>query len=275
MEQKPVNSSMINYRNPSHFFGRRNIIIRISLVVLVGLTWFCGIFTEFVPEQVLTSIPRVIIWIFSNLIPDASAWAHLSIIFKKLLDTVLMALMATTTAAVISFLFALMAARSTRVNPVLETISRLAASVSRNIPVVAWAMVFLITFGMSTFTGYLAIFFSTFGFLTRAFTETIDQSSTSQVEALRAAGATYTHIISQAVLPAALPKMLSWILYMIETNIRDATLVGLLTGSGIGFLFDLYYKSQQYKSASLLVLLLVAVVIGIEQLSNTLRRKIL
>jgi phosphonate transport system permease protein len=69
--------------------------------------------------------------------------------------------------------------------------------------------------------------------------------------------------------------MISWILYVIETNIRDATLVGLLTGSGVGFLFDLYYKSQQYKSASLLVLLLVAVVIGIEQLSNTLRRKIL
>jgi phosphonate transport system permease protein len=48
-----------------------------------------------------------------------------------------------------------------------------------------------------------------------------------------------------------------------------------LTGSGIGFLFDLYYKSQQYRSASLIVLTLVVIVIAIESLSNLIRRKIL
>jgi len=92
---------------------------------------------------------------------------------------------------------------------------------------------------------------------------------------LRAAGASRTQFIMQAVIPSSLPQMISWLLYMIETNIRSATLVGLLTGSGIGFIFDLYYKSMQYTSASLVVLCIVVITLLIETISNQLRRIIL
>ena len=46
-------------------------------------------------------------------------------------------------------------------------------------------------------------------------------------------------------------------LYMVETNIRDATLVGILTGTGIGFVFNLFYKSFRYDVAGLVILLIV------------------
>jgi phosphonate transport system permease protein len=52
-------------------------------------------------------------------------------------------------------------------------------------------------------------------------------------------------------------------------------LVGILTGTGIGFLFDLYYKSLNFPSAAFVVLCIVAVVILIETGSNALRRVIL
>jgi phosphonate transport system permease protein len=62
---------------------------------------------------------------------------------------------------------------------------------------------------------------------------------------------------------------------MVETNIRDATLVGILTGTGIGFLFDLYYKSLNFPSAAFVVLCIIVLVILIETLSNALRRLML
>ena len=62
---------------------------------------------------------------------------------------------------------------------------------------------------------------------------------------------------------------------MIETNIRSSTLIGILTGTGIGFIFDLYYKSMKYNVASLVVLSIVAAVFVIEFISNTVRRVIL
>jgi phosphonate transport system permease protein len=105
--------------------------------------------------------------------------------------------------------------------------------------------------------------------------ETIDEAASSPVEALKATGATYGQTVVQAVLPSSLPQMVSWILYMIETNIRSATLVGILTGSGIGFAFDLYYKSLNYKAASLVVLSIVIIVLLVETISNAIRREIL
>ena len=70
-------------------------------------------------------------------------------------------------------------------------------------------------------------------------------------------------------------SVISWVLYMIETNIRDATLVGILTGTGIGFVFDVYYKSFRYDVAGLTLVAIVIVVILCETLSNYIRRRIM
>ena len=136
-------------------------------------------------------------------------------------------------------------------------------------------MILMLAFSQSQLTGYLALFFGSLGFLTRAFIETVDETSMHAVEAMRATGASYASIITQAVLPASLPQMVSWLLFMIDTNIRDATLVGLLTGTGIGFTFDLYYKSFQFHDASLVVILIVITIIVIEMISNYVRRIII
>lgn len=270
-----MNLSTIDIQTPSDFFRYRNVMLRLFLAIMIALTLLSALHTDLRIGTFFSALPRVASWIIAHVVPDAAAWSRLPSMLEKLAETVFLSVMATTTAAVLAFLFAVMGSQCTRINGFFAIASRAVASVSRNIPIAAWALIFLVTFGMSAFTGYLALFFASFGFLTRAFMETIDEASDSQVEALRATGASYSHIIAQAVIPATIPQMISWVLYMVETNIRDATLVGLLTGSGIGFLFDLYYKTQQYKSASLIVILLVIVVMTIEFLSNHVRRKIL
>lgn len=244
------------------------------LGMILASAW-AGMLTGFETLDAFTAIPRVAAWMATNLIPDARALSRFPRIFDKLIETISMSIMASVTAAVVAFPFALMGSVTTRPNGFFAALSRLIASVNRNIPIAAWAMIFLIAFGQSAFTGFLALFFATFGFLTRAFMETIDEASASSVEALRAAGASYPQMVAQAVIPGSLPQMLSWLLYMIETNIRSATLVGLLTGSGIGFMFSIYYKSLQYTSAALVVISIVVVVLLIEMTSNALRRVIL
>ena len=70
-------------------------------------------------------------------------------------------------------------------------------------------------------------------------------------------------------------SVVSWVLYMIETNIRDATLIGLLTGTGIGFVFDVYYKSFRHDVAGLVLLVIILAVVACELASNFVRRRIL
>ncbi|MHC5249554.1 ABC transporter permease subunit [Enterococcus sp. LJL90] len=224
--------------------------------------------------QSLLAIPLSFEWLLTNFIPTATSVSYLPLILSRLLQTVLMSVTATTTAAIFALLMAIIGSRSTGLNSVTKAIARVIASFFRNIPIVVWAMILLLSFKQSEFTGYLAITFTTFGYLTRSFMETIDEIAGSIIEALTATGAGYLEIIFQGVLPMVFGQLISWMLFLIENNIRDATLVGILTGTGIGFLFDLYYKRFEYDMAGMITLTIVLVVITLELTSNKIRRLI-
>lgn len=252
---------------------KRNTLLFLSL--LSAVTILAIIITEYNIAKGFTSLPKAVEWGLANFYPTQESLTKLPDILDKLIETLLVSIAATTTGAVIALLFAILGSNTTRVNDFFGGISRGIATIFRNIDVAAWAMILLFSFGQSSLTGYFALFFGAFGFLTRAFVETIDEVSGGSVEALQATGASYFSIIFQAVIPASLPQMISWILFMIETNIRSATLIGLLTGSGIGFTFNLYYKSLNYDVASLVVVVIIAAILFIESVSNYVRRAVL
>ena len=170
----------------------------------------------------------------------------------------------TVVAAVLAFFFSLLGSNITRVNGILKRIVRVVSAFFRNVPDVVWAMLLMFSFGQNILTGFFALFFTTFGLLTRAFIETIDEVSSSCVEALDATGANFIQKVFQGIIPSSLPGITTWVLYMIETNIRSSTLIGILTATGIGYLFDLYYKRLDFASASLVVLSIVVLVLVIE-----------
>lgn len=256
-------------------FAKRRKDNLVFFLVLITLTVGSIIITQYDVMKGFASIAKAIIWGGGNFYPDDKSMKLLPEILPKLQETVLMSIAATTVAAVFAVFLALAGSRTTRMSSIFSVVSRGIASLFRNIPLVAWAMVLMLAFSQSPLTGYLALLFGSLGFLTRAFIETIDEVGNNSLEALQATGANYFHIIFQAVLPASMPQMISWLLFMIETNIRDATLVGVLTGTGIGFSFDLYYKRFDYHAASLVVISIVITVIFIEFVSNNIRRVIL
>ena len=247
----------------------------IFFILLLFVTLVSIILTEYNVVKGFTSMGKAVAWTSSNFYPDAKAMTRLPDILAKLQETILMSIASTMVAAVFAIVMALLGSNTTRINNFLSIISRAIASVFRNIPVVSWGMVLVIAFGQSSLTGFFALFFISLGFLTRAFMETIDEVGSSSVEALKATGAGYLHIVFQAVLPASMPQIISWLLYTIENNIRNATLIGILTGTGIGFSFELYYKSLNYHAASLVVILIVITVLFIEYLSNYIRKVVL
>ncbi|WP_461179050.1 PhnE/PtxC family ABC transporter permease [Virgibacillus ainsalahensis] len=244
-------------------------------IIIIVITYLSAVITNFNFLQGLATFPAAIGWIFSNLLITQESLERLPDVLVKLNETIFMSIAATTTAAVVSLFLGLMGSKITRINGFISTLARFIASFSRNIPVVAWALILLLSFGQNSVTGYLALFVGSVGFLTRAFIESIDEASHSSVEALTATGASYFHIVNKAVIPQCKPQLISWILFMIETNIRSATLVGILTGTGIGFIFDLYYKTMNYNMVALITFTIVLAVILIELISNYIRKVIL
>ena len=256
-------------------FRKRRIQLTLVFLVLLALTIFTSLITEFNFITGIESFPKALVWLAKNVVPTAKSLSLIPNILSKLLQTVQISIMATVFAAILAFGMAILGAVPTRPNVAMAAAVRLIASFFRNIPVVAWALILMFSFGQSMLTGFLAIFIETFGCLIRSFIEVIDETSKSSVEALRATGSRYLHTIFQAVVPSTKPMILSWLLYMIDTNIRSATLVGMLTGTGIGFAFDLYYKNFNYAGAALVVISIVVAVLIIETISNFVRRLIL
>lgn len=248
----------------------------LSVLLIIAVVTLLSIFiTEFNVVKGFTSVPSAVQWALGNFYPTLESLSKLPDILEKLKETLLVSIAASTVGAIFALLFAVFGSNTTGVNHLFRSVCRGIATLFRNIDVAAWAMILLFSFGQSSLTGYFALFFGSFGFLTRAFVETIDEVSGSSVEALKSTGAGYLSIIFQSVIPSSLPQMISWVLFMIETNIRNATLIGLLTGSGIGFTFNLYYKNLSYDIASLVVIVIALTILSIEYVSNFVRRAIL
>ena len=230
--------------------------------------------TEFKLQEGLKSFPEAVKWIVKNLVPDAKAMERFPKIIDRLFETALLSVAVTVLAAVVAFIFSLFGSKTLKFNGIINSIVRIIAAFFRNVPDVVWAMLLMFSFGQNILTGFFALFFTTFGLLTRAFIETIDEVSSSCVEALDATGANFAQIVFQGIMPSSVTGIVTWILYMIETNIRNSTLIGMLTATGIGYLFDMYYKRLEFGSASLVVLSIIVLVLVIEAISNLVRKVI-
>lgn len=257
------------------FFLRRTASLIAAAAVFLALGALSGTYVGFDFIQAVLDVPGGFVWMSTQFVPSVSSLQKLGTILPALASTVLASIASSCTAAILAYVCAVLGSRSVGVGGPIPLAVRAIASLFRNIPVVAWAFILLFSFKQSEFTGFFALFLTSFGYLTRCFLESIDEMGSGPVEALRAAGASYGQIVAQAVIPMSITSVVSWVLYMIETNIRDATLIGLLTGTGIGFVFDVYYKSFRYDVAGLVILAIILAVVACELTSNYVRRKII
>lgn len=257
------------------FFLKRTLktIIVVALIALVVI--LSDIRCDFDPIETLIDFPGGVVWAVEHFTPTVASLDMLPRILRALWKTFLGATAAALVSAILAYIFALLGCRAVGFGGLVQLLVRGIATISRNIPNVAWAFMLMFSFGQSEFTGFLVLFMKSFGFLTRMFLETMNEVSQDAIEALRAVGATRLQTITFAIIPLTSTQIISWLLYITETNTRDATLVGMLTGSGIGFVFELYYRTFRYDTAGLVILCVALMAMGCEIVSNYVRRRIL
>ena len=257
------------------FFLKRYASAAAIVAAYLLLTTVSSIRTDFDPIQSLIDLPGGFVWLVEHFTPSAASFRFLPRILTALWATVLDAVAASVIAAFLAYVLALLASRSVGFGGIVRLIIRGIATILRNIPTVAWAFILVFSFRQSEFTGFLVLFMKSFGFLTRSFIETMDEVSNDTLDALRSPGATRLQIIAHGIIPLTIAQAVSWIMYQLETNVRDATLVGMLTGTGIGFVFELYYRTFRYDTAGLVIICIVIVAMACEAISNFVRRRVM
>jgi len=212
-------------------------------------------------------------------LPDALArtrqrwWNNIfpQTVFGATLETVQMALAGTFMALIVAFPLGFLAARNTSPHPVVYRSVRTVLNLLRTIPDLALGLLFVAAVGLGAFAGTLALAIHTATVLGKLLSESVENIDEGIVEAIRATGAGYTQILSFAVLPQILPDLISFTLYRLETNIRAASVLGLIGAGGIGYLMNTSFRTFQYQEAAAIVLVLIALVMLVDYLSSRLR----
>lgn len=187
------------------------------------------------------------------------------------LETVQMALAGTFMALVVAFPLGFLAARNTTPHPFVYHSVRSVLNLLRTIPDLALGLLFVAAVGLGAFAGTLALAIHTATVLGKLLSESVENIDEGVVEAIRATGAGYTQIVSFAVLPQILPDLISFTLYRLETNIRAASVLGLIGAGGIGYLMNASFRTFQYQEAAAIVLVLIALVMLVDYVSSRLR----
>ncbi len=188
------------------------------------------------------------------------------------LETIQMALAGTFLALIAAFPLGFLAARNTTPHPAVYRGVRLVLNLVRTIPDLALGLLFVAAVGLGAFAGTIALAIHTATVLGKLLSESVENIDEGVVEAIRATGAGYSQILSFAVVPQILPDLISFTLYRLETNIRAASVLGLIGAGGIGYLMNTSFRTFQYQEAAAIVLILIALVMLVDYFSSRLRR---
>ncbi|MDR1898568.1 MAG: ABC transporter permease subunit [Treponema sp.] len=262
--------------------GKEKIVLaskesrRVSLIFILVLAVLFGVstgFTRFNPIGALLAQGEFWNFILADFVPPfMGKWEALG---RAVMQTFYMALAATGISSVLAMGLSFLGSRAIIHTPAINGAIRGFASVLRNIPDLVWAFILVAAFGIGTVVGVLALIIGTTGNLTRFFIETLDEAAEENMEPLLAAGSTMPPVLFQAILPAALPACIAWILYSVELNIRASTILGMVGAGGIGLLLMGYIKQYNYAAASTAIIAVALIVIGVNLLTDFLQRIIL
>jgi phosphonate ABC transporter permease subunit PhnE len=189
-----------------------------------------------------------------------------------------MALMATSFAIFFAVPVSFLAAKNIMaVNPVGRAVYylvRTVLNILRSIEPLIMAIVFAVWVGIGPFAGVLALAAHSVAALGKLYSEQIESIELGPIEAIQATGATRLQTIVYAVLPQIVPSFLAFTIYRWDINVRMSVIIGMVGGGGIGQPLYQYMNLLRWRSAGMVLWLVVAVVWLMDIASAKLREKI-
>jgi phosphonate transport system permease protein len=244
----------------------RNLGLTLLLAVALGVA---GRIIELRPLELLRDVGNIAVFLRGYLHPS---FAHVGEYAWQCVVTICIALWGTVLAIAIAVPLGLLGARNLAPHPVVYLAARRTLDVLRAVNEFVFALMFVTAVGLGPFAGMLALGVHTGGVLGKLLSEAVEAIDPGQVEGVAAVGAGRLHVISFGVVPQVMPSFLSYVLLRFESDIRSASVIGMVGGGGIGFYLWDTIRSFNDREAATVILLIVAMVMAIDLVSARVRR---
>ncbi len=201
--------------------------------------------------------------------PDFSDWR---IYVREMIITLHIAVWGTLLAVIAAVPLGLLASANVAPPWIHQPVRRL-MDAFRAINEMVFAMLFIVAVGLGPFAGVLALAVHTTGTLAKLFSEAVEAIDPRPVEGIRATGAHRLVEVVYGVLPQVLPLWVSFALYRFESNVRSASVVGMVGAGGIGVVLFEVIRGFQYAQTCAVLIILIVSVSAIDLVSARLRRR--
>ncbi|QAU44797.1 phosphonate ABC transporter, permease protein PhnE [Bradyrhizobium guangzhouense] len=265
-----VNTAELRARYPDVFDrpASSRLATPAMLAAALAIFVFGLVDLDFSPSRFIAGLSQLG-WISMMMMPPDPG-SSLPLYLQALGETLSIALLGTTLAALLALPVSLLAARNIVPHIVRFPVRRFLDSI-RGVDTLIWALVWINVVGLGPFAGVLAIAVSDFGAFGKLFSEAIEGADQKQVEGIRASGGSALHEIRFGLMPQVLPVIAGQVLYFIESNTRSATIIGIVGAGGIGLQLAEQIRVLEWQKVSFLILMILVAVAAIDFISGKLR----
>jgi len=238
------------------------------------LAWLAALFVWFdiSPARVWNGISGVAV-ILRQMVPPSPGeqWAD---ILRGLFESVAMAFLGTFIAALIALPLGFLGARNIVVNALAHFSLRRVYDGFRGIDQLIWALAFVRAVGLGPLAGLLAIIAADIFIMAKLLAEAVENTDKGQKDGITATGANGVLAVRYGVLPQVLPVFLAQVLYAFESNVRSATILGVVGAGGIGLQIAERIKVRYWDEVCFIILLILVTVAVIDRISAAIRRRV-
>ncbi|HJB62787.1 MAG TPA: phosphonate ABC transporter, permease protein PhnE [Candidatus Microbacterium pullistercoris] len=189
-------------------------------------------------------------------------------------ETLWIAIAGTGLATLASVVLAAAASRRFTGPRVIAWLARGIIIVTRAVPSLVFAIIFVRIFGLGPLAGAMAIAFHSVGMIGKMMADIFEEQDQAPREAISAVGANRAQNFIATTLSRALPAVTSVVLYRLDINIRASAVLGLVGAGGIGVALQTAIGSLDYRRAAGIICVIVVMLLVLELVSYLVQRAV-
>ena len=242
------------------------------LSLLVGLSSYFFIDLEIELMGLFANMSSYFVDIFYRMLPPD--FSNPGTLLLSMLETIEIAFLGTLLAILLSIPIGILSAHNVAPHPLIYVVTRTITVFFRAVPEFIMAMILVIAVGFGAIPGVLALGFHTMGFLAKFYAEDIEHVDPGPVEALESTGAKPIHVLAFGIIPQIIPSFIGNNLYILDRNVRMATMLGIVGAGGIGYELQSSFRMFEYPRVSAIVITIFITIFFIDLLSSAIRKKV-
>ncbi len=201
-------------------------------------------------------------------------FTDLNVYLFAIIETIEMAIWGTFIAIAISIPFGFFSARNIAPHPTIYFLARFVIIFFRAVPEFILAMFLVICVGFGPISGVFALGLHTMGFLSKFYAEEMEHVSQEPIDALKATGASQPQIVMFAVVPQVIHPFIAYNLYILDRNVRMATMLRIVGAGGIGYELISAFRMFKYQKVTTIIIIIFITIFIIDFFSSWIRKRL-